>query len=78
MSDYLVGKFVPSWGEGIAKTITFIVTEDCNLRCKYCYILNKSSNKKMTFDVAKKQIDQFLNNDHVPEMVIVDFIKLYP
>lgn len=28
----------------------------------------------MTFDVAKKQIDQFLNNDHVPEMVIVDFI----
>lgn len=48
------------WGYGNAQSITFIVTEDCNLRCKYCYITHKSSNRKMSYDVAKKFIDYIL------------------
>ena len=48
--------------------LTLELTEDCNLRCKYC-IYNPShanfrefTKKKMTFETAKKAIDIF--NDH--------------
>ena len=44
------------------KSITFQVTEDCNLRCSYCYQHNKTHNK-MTFDVAKRFIDMILSSD---------------
>lgn len=40
---YKFGPFIPLWNEGKAQMVTFIVTEDCNLRCKYCYITHKSS-----------------------------------
>lgn len=42
---YKVGTQIPSWKDGIAQSLTFIVTEDCNLRCRYCYITHKASNK---------------------------------
>ena len=45
------------WGNGNAQTIDFIVTEDCNLRCKYCYICHKKANHVMEFEIAKKFID---------------------
>ena len=51
---YKVGSPIPIWKEGMAQTLTFIVTEDCNLRCKYCYITHKSSGKKMNFVSFKK------------------------
>lgn len=43
------------------KTITFQVTEDCSLRCTYCYQPCKKPNY-MTFDVAKKFIDYLFDN----------------
>ena len=55
--EYTVGTQMESWNGGTSQSLTFIVTEDCNLRCKYCYITHKSSNKRMSFDVAKKFID---------------------
>lgn len=45
-----------------SRTITFIVTEDCQLRCKYCYVCGKNSTQKMSFDVAKNAIDMILQN----------------
>lgn len=42
-------------------TITFQVTEDCNLNCSYCYQTNKSK-KRMSLDTAKKAIDLILND----------------
>ena len=30
------------WQFGMAKTITFIVTKDCQLACKYCYLVGKT------------------------------------
>lgn len=41
--------------------ITFSVTEECNLRCKYCYLAHKNSDKKMSFKTAKKAVDYILN-----------------
>lgn len=46
---------------GIPYIITFIVTEECQLACKYCYLPGKNSKNKMTFDTAKKAIDLLFN-----------------
>lgn len=65
-----------AWSDGIAKNITFIVTKDCQLACKYCYLVGKNINERMPFAVAKQAIDYILDN---PKMfndgsVVWDFI----
>jgi len=66
------------WKDGIAKEITFIVTKDCQLACKYCYLVGKNSKERMSFETAKKAIDYVLNNEFdeqfATESVIWDFI----
>ena len=56
-------------GETSPKTVTFQVTENCNLRCTYCYQGCKSGNK-MTYDTAKKVIDQLLASDEMTDKYI--------
>ena len=64
------------WQEGIAKSITFIVTKDCQLACKYCYLVGKNTKERMSWPVAKNAIDYIL--DHEEEFkeasVVWDFI----
>lgn len=64
------------WKQGQTKNITFIVTKDCQLACKYCYLVGKNSNERMSWDTAKKAIDYILNREHefAEEAVIWDFI----
>ncbi len=64
------------WENGAAKNITFIVTKDCQLACKYCYLVGKNEKERMSFDVASKAIDYILNNpDLFPQQSVVwDFI----
>ena len=64
------------WNEGQAKSITFIVTKDCQLACKYCYLVGKNSKERMSWEVAKKAIDYILSHesDFKEESVIWDFI----
>lgn len=72
---YTVGKQLESWKDGLAQTITFVVTEDCNLRCKYCYITGKASNKRLNYETATKFIDYIFTDNFVrSEAVIVEFI----
>lgn len=49
-------------GHMATKNITFQVTDACNLRCTYCYQINKHTNV-MPFEVAKKFIDMLLEPD---------------
>lgn len=65
-----------TWEHGMAKNITFIVTKECQLACKYCYLVGKNSKERMSFDVAKQAIDYMLSNKKLfPEKsVIFDFI----
>lgn len=42
--------------EPVIKTVTFIVTEDCNLNCTYCYEKHKQ-HKYMTKEIAKAGVD---------------------
>ncbi len=49
--------------------VTFQVTDACNLRCTYCYQINKSTHK-MPFEVAQKFIDILLENDENTQQYI--------
>ena len=64
------------WQSDVAKSITFIVTKDCQLACKYCYLVGKNEKERMSFDVAKQAIDYILDHedDFREESVIWDFI----
>lgn len=65
-----------AWHESSSKTITFIVTKDCQLACKYCYLVGKNEKERMTWDVAKQAIDYILSHeeDMREESVVWDFI----
>lgn len=65
-----------AWQEGSSKNITFIVTKDCQLACKYCYLVGKNESERMSWEIAKAAIDYVLNNqDLFPETSVVwDFI----
>ncbi len=68
----------PGWQSGLAKNITFIVTKDCQLACKYCYLVGKNTKERMTWEIAKQAIDYILGNECDPvfnyESVVWDFI----
>ena len=77
MNDkYKLGTQIKSWMDGQAYDITFIVTEDCNLRCKYCYEIHKNNKKSMPFSVAKKAVDYIIENSNIfkSQAVIWNFI----
>ncbi len=60
----------------MAKNITFIVTKDCQLACKYCYLVGKNTKERMSLETAKQTVDYILRHeDDFPERsVIWDFI----
>ena len=64
------------WQIDITKNITFIVTKDCQLACKYCYLVGKNSKERMPWEVAKQAVDYILSheNDFTEEGVVWDFI----
>ena len=65
-----------AWQNGMAKNITFIVTKDCQLACKYCYLVGKNSKERLTWDVAKMAVDYILGheNEFRESAVVWDFI----
>lgn len=64
------------FGKSISKNIIFIVTKDCQLACKYCYLVGKNSRERMPWKVAKTAIDYILDQekDFKEESVVWDFI----
>lgn len=70
-------------GKRTAKTVTFVVTEDCTLRCSYCYECHKNKENRMSFETAKKCVDLMFEEDakntsifgeDASSAVILDFI----
>ncbi|MCM1500507.1 MAG: radical SAM peptide maturase, CXXX-repeat target family [Clostridium sp.] len=74
---YVMGDFKQnSWRTNESQQLTFVVTQDCNLRCKYCYMVKNDKNV-MSFDVAKKAVDYFMDNKEtlfIRDYIILDFI----
>lgn len=46
----------------LSRTVTFQVTDDCNLACKYCYQINKGK-RRMSFETAKKYADLLISGE---------------
>ena len=74
--------FPNEFKKNMAKTVTFQVTEQCQLRCTYCYEGHKK-NTYMSLDVGKQAIDFLLNstpennpyiNPSNTPAIIIDFI----
>lgn len=62
--------------------VTFIVTEDCNLKCSYCYQHNKTK-RRMTAEIGRRAVDMLFEHDAAgsryinpndAECLILDFI----
>lgn len=72
----MIKETMEGWQSGVAKSITFIVTKDCQLACKYCYLVGKNTKERMTFAVAKQAIDYILDHEDGmrEESVVWDFI----
>ena len=64
------------WKDGIAQTVTFIVTKDCQLACKYCYLVGKNTKERMSLETAKLAVDYILGCEQYSnhESVVWDFI----
>lgn len=57
-----MGAIPNEWRRGEAKNITLSLTQECNLRCTYCYMTHKNNEHRMSFDMAKKIVDYILEN----------------
>ena len=75
---YIMGKpDLSSWRGNDSQQLTFVVTQDCNLRCKYCYMTDKNNKHVMSIETAKKIIDYFVDNRDIlysADYVVLDFI----
>jgi len=67
---------IGEWGDGAAKSVTFQVTERCQLNCGYCYFPEKSKKNILDLDIARRTIDYLLNEriEFPEKAVIFDFI----
>ena len=70
------GELVYDIDDRAQNIVTICLTEDCNLRCKYCYMKGKNSFKKIDFKTAAKAVDCILEakNIYNKNSVIWDFI----
>lgn len=66
----------PNFAGGDYVTLTFCVTQDCNLACTYCY-MEKNNKHRMTLETGKKIVDFILADDYIASLsdtVAFDFI----
>ena len=66
-----------SWIDGNYLNATICVTEDCNLRCTYCYMVGKNNVNRMNWETGKQIIDFLLENPYTSEMsdsIMLDFM----
>ena len=75
-SDVKIGSNYKQWQDGRCITLTFCITEDCNLACTYCYMVGKNNKRKMNFDIAKRIVDFVLQDEYLcqEDAVVWDFI----
>lgn len=50
--------------------ITLVITDDCNLRCSYCYERNLRLHQSMSFDAGIRIIDWFYNSSKSPKKYV--------
>ncbi len=75
--EVIMGQMAEQWGKkkNIVQ-VTLCVTENCNLRCTYCYCLHKNNLRAMSEKTAYDCIDFILSDAFFQsfEGIIIDFI----
>lgn len=71
MNQGQIRDIVSSWQQDVAKTITFIVTKDCQLACKYCFLVGKNDKERMSWETAKAAIDYILSHKEFREKSVI-------
>lgn len=71
-------KFIEYHLDSRVKMMTLQVTQQCNLRCKYCmysggYENREHTNKRMSFSMAKKGIDFLISHSRNVNDIIIGF-----
>jgi uncharacterized protein len=58
------------------KTVTLVLTEDCNFACRYCYLVHKSQGRRMPLEVARAAVDYVLGHPDLfwEDEVVWDFM----
>jgi len=71
-ADYRFGKpfNIERPGE---QNVALVITQNCNLACRYCYLTHKNDSHTMTFETAKRAIDFFLKKYSMQEALYLDF-----
>lgn len=69
---------VQKYMEGNVRQLIMQVTQNCNLRCKYCvysgsYINRTHTNKRMNFETAKKAVDFYFQHNTNKDAGVVSF-----
>ena len=74
--DVIIGNLIKSWQSGKCMNVTLCVTENCNMACKYCYMINKNNKRVMTYKTAIDVVNYVLTNEEYlkEEAVVFDFI----
>ena len=68
-NDYIEKEENENLMSHLVKTVTFQVTDDCNLRCTYCYQINKGT-RVMSFDTAKQFIDLLIKESYTDDSYV--------
>jgi len=74
MEKVILGTPISQYREGATQYITLVITQECNMRCTYCYEVNKNSKNVMPREVAYRAIDFFLGQRCTNSAVILEFI----
>jgi uncharacterized protein len=69
-----MGTLQRSFNGGMYQDITLSVTEECNLRCKYCYMIHKNHFNRMSFETAKAAVDEILQRPVKFDSAVWNFI----
>lgn len=67
-------KPLPQWRAGDPQWVSLVITEECNLRCRYCYMEHKNSGHRMPREIAFRAVDFFLSLPNPKPAVVWDFI----
>jgi len=71
--EYSLGKGLGQYMEGRAQFCTLVLTEQCNLRCRYCYQLGKNPHHPMSRNVAFRAVDFFFSQPEPSEGIVLEF-----
>ena len=73
IETYQLGRGLRQYMDGRAQYCTLVLTEQCNLRCKYCYQLDKNANHTMSRDVAMRAIDFLFEIPDPADGIVLEF-----